>query len=212
MYVYGTGGIAIVTADVLADSGMSISGFYDDDPTKTHYLGKSVKSGISIDPDLRLPNDLESLICIGDNHRRAYLIRTLMPRLGRAIHPSALVSSSATIGAGSLVFHGSKIQAGTRVGDGVIVNTGGSIDHDCSIGDFAHIAPNVTLCGYVEVGEGANIGAGSVVIPGVKIGRWATLGAGSTVIKDIPDHAVAVGCPARVIRTNQLEVAHAVSA
>ncbi|MEE9319792.1 MAG: hypothetical protein V3U76_05030, partial [Granulosicoccus sp.] len=91
----------------------------------------------------------------------------LRPDCGLAIHPSAMISASAEIGAGTLVFHGSKIQAGTQVGRGVIVNTGGSIDHECTIGDFAHIAPNVTLCGYVEVGEGANIGAASVVIPGV---------------------------------------------
>jgi acetyltransferase EpsM len=202
MYIYGTGGIAVVAAEVLNDCGVGISGFYDDDPGKHSFLGHNVQPGLSLNENLILPSDGKSLICIGDNPRRAKLTRHLRADYGLAIHPSAIVSPSATIGAGTLVFHGSKIQAGAQLGRGIIVNTGGSIDHECIIADFAHIAPNVTLCGYVEIGEGANIGAASVVIPSVKIGKWATVGAGTIVIKDIPDYAVAVGSPARIIKTN----------
>lgn len=200
MYLYGTGGIAVVAAEVLDDNRIDISRFYDDDPSKTLYLERQVLAGVELDPELVLPDDEDGLICIGNNERRSDLIKRLSPRLGTAIHPSALISPSAFIGAGTMIFHGSKVQAQTQVGRAVIVNTGGSIDHDCVIGDYAHIAPNVTLCGYVNVGEGANIGAASVVIPGVKIGKWATLGAGATVVSDIPDYSVAVGCPARVIK------------
>jgi len=206
MYVYGTGGIAVVAAEVLNDCGININGFYDDDPDKRSFLGRSVKPGLGLNEKLVLPTDDKSLICIGDNSCRAKLTRHLQPDSGMAIHPSAMISTSATVGVGTMVFHGSKIQAGTQVGRGVIVNTGGSIDHECVIGDFAHIAPNVTLCGFVEIGEGANIGAASVVIPGVKIGKWATVGAGTIVIKDIPDYAVAVGSPARIIKTNDIPV------
>ena len=42
------------------------------------------------------------------------------------------------------------------------------------------------------------------MIPGKKIGRWVTIGAGSVVTKDIPDYAVAVGHPARVIKFNRV--------
>jgi acetyltransferase EpsM len=58
----------------------------------------------------------------------------------------------------------------------------------------------VVLCGTVKVGEGTLIGARAIVIPGKKIGKWVTIGAGSVVVKDIPDYAVAVGNPARVIK------------
>ena len=43
-------------------------------------------------------------------------------------------------------------------------------------------------------------GAGATILPGVCIGRHAIVGAGSVVTKDVPDYAVAVGNPAKVIK------------
>jgi acetyltransferase-like isoleucine patch superfamily enzyme len=70
--------------------------------------------------------------------------------------------------------------------------------------DYVHIAPRVVLCGNVQIGTGTLVGAGATVIPGKKIGRWVTIGAGSVVTRDIPDYAVAVGHPARVIKFNRV--------
>lgn len=53
--------------------------------------------------------------------------------------------------------------------------------------------------------KGCWIGVNSVILPGVTIGRNVVIGANSVVNKDIPDFAVAVGSPARVIKyTNEL--------
>jgi lipopolysaccharide O-acetyltransferase len=52
----------------------------------------------------------------------------------------------------------------------------------------------------VEIGEGAWLGQNVVVGPGVRIGRGAVIGANSVVLTDVPDRAVAVGSPARVVR------------
>ncbi len=51
-----------------------------------------------------------------------------------------------------------------------------------------------------EIGDGSWIGARVTLMPGVRIGRQCIVGAGAVVTKDIPDYAVAVGVPARVIR------------
>lgn len=83
-----------------------------------------------------------------------------------------------------------------------------------TIGDHAGIAANVQLlsnnhdpydldvltCKPVEIGDYAWIGAGATVLPGVRVGRHAVIGAASVVTKDVPDYAVAVGNPARVIK------------
>jgi acetyltransferase-like isoleucine patch superfamily enzyme len=53
----------------------------------------------------------------------------------------------------------------------------------------------------VSIGDGAWLGQGVVVCPGVSIGRGSVIGAGSVVLEDIPDHSVAVGTPARVVRS-----------
>ncbi len=52
----------------------------------------------------------------------------------------------------------------------------------------------------VSIGDGSWLGANVVVLPGVTIGRHVAIGAGSIVTSDLPDHAVAVGNPARVLR------------
>ena len=52
----------------------------------------------------------------------------------------------------------------------------------------------------MEIGDYAWIGAGATVLPGVRVGRHAVIGAASVVTKDVPDYAVAVGNPARVIK------------
>lgn len=53
---------------------------------------------------------------------------------------------------------------------------------------------------HVHIGEEAWMGARVTVLRGVRIGRGAVIGAGSVVNKDVPDNAVAVGAPARVVR------------
>jgi acetyltransferase-like isoleucine patch superfamily enzyme len=52
----------------------------------------------------------------------------------------------------------------------------------------------------VRIGAGSWIGHGVVILPGTRIGRNVVIGAGSVVRGDIPDHCVAVGVPARVVR------------
>ena len=51
-----------------------------------------------------------------------------------------------------------------------------------------------------QIKEYAWVGAGATILPGVCIGRHAIVGAGSVVTKDVPDYAVAVGNPAKVIK------------
>lgn len=45
--------------------------------------------------------------------------------------------------------------------------------------------------------QGCSIGAGAVILPGITVGRWAMVGAGAVVTRDVQDHALVVGNPAR---------------
>ena len=53
----------------------------------------------------------------------------------------------------------------------------------------------------IHIKDGAHIGIGAIIMPGVTIGKGAVIGAGSVVTRDIPDYCVAVGVPAKVIKT-----------
>ena len=52
----------------------------------------------------------------------------------------------------------------------------------------------------VEIGDDVWIGDRAIILPGVHVGKGVVIGAGAVVAKDIPDWAVVVGNPARVVR------------
>lgn len=53
----------------------------------------------------------------------------------------------------------------------------------------------------VTIGDDCWIGGNTTIMPGVEIGKGCTIGAGSVVTKSIPDFSVAIGSPARVVKT-----------
>ena len=116
------------------------------------------------------------------------------------IHPSALIENSAKLGSGDIILTGVIIDRNVEVGDNVLFYTGCIISHDVKIFNNVFFAPGVTVAGFVEVHEGTFIGAGSTIINNITIGKNAIVGAGSVVIKDVPDNAVVVGVPAKVIK------------
>lgn len=86
-----------------------------------------------------------------------------------------------------------------------------SIGNFCVIGPGVHdldsenlsveLNPNQNLrSGQCIIGYDAWIGTGAVILRGVSIGKGAVVGAGSIVTKDVPDYAVAVGVPAKILR------------
>jgi acetyltransferase EpsM len=100
---------------------------------------------------------------------------------------------------------GAILNPNVKVGKHCIVNSGAVIEHDCILDNFVHLSPNAALAGNVSIGEGAHIGIGSSIIQGVKIGKWATIGAGTVVLNDVPDYAVIVGNPGKIIKYNSIE-------
>lgn len=53
----------------------------------------------------------------------------------------------------------------------------------------------------VLIQKGAWIGAGATILPGISIGKHAIVGAAAVVTKDVPDYAIVVGNPAKVVKT-----------
>lgn len=90
---------------------------------------------------------------------------------------------------------------GIHIGDYTLVASGTTIlCHEHIKRDpHNHLNPFVT---DTLIGKKCFIGVGATILPGVKIGDEVVIGAASVVTKDIPSNSLAVGNPAKVIRTN----------
>lgn len=75
------------------------------------------------------------------------------------------------------------------------------VTHDGATLLFRDREPTLELTRPITIGNNVYIGTRSIIMGGVKIGNNVIIGAGSIVTHDIPDNSVAVGVPARVIKT-----------
>ncbi|MEO6133704.1 MAG: acetyltransferase [Ginsengibacter sp.] len=194
--IYGASGHSKVIVEILEKTGCIIIGLYDDDPQKKALFNYSVGSQLSS----LVSHDVSWIIGIGDNFIRKKIADLYTLDFGIAIDENANISKRSKVGVGSVIVSGVSINSSVLIGEHSIINTNSSIDHDCNVGDYVHVSPNATLCGGVSIGEGAHIGAGAVIIPGIKIGKWARIGAGAVIIKNVPDYAIAVGNPGRLLK------------
>ena len=94
------------------------------------------------------------------------------------IAPSAYVSPSAKVGAGTIVMQGAILNAGVVVGDNCIINSGALLEHDSKFSDHCHISTGAILNGETSIGSGIFIGSGSVIKEGVSVGAGSLIGMG----------------------------------
>ena len=200
--VLGASGHGKVVADIAECCGWDDIVFFDDAwPTvTTNGIWPVIGDSESLIKQLTEFNGV--FIAIGNNKIRAAKTEELLAQsasLITLVHPSAVISQYAVLGAGSVVMPNVTVNAFAHIGDGVILNTGCSIDHDCTVGNFAHISPGARLAGGVTVGVQSWLGIGCSVIQLVSVGSHAVVGAGAVVTCELPDNVKAVGVPARVL-------------
>lgn len=127
---------------------------------------------------------------------------------GVMIREDNAIGDDVSVGTHSIVEHH------VEIADGVRIHSNAFIPEFTVIEAGAWIGPSVTLTNarYPTsrdakrnlrgplIREGARIGANATILPGIVIGRGALVGAGSVVVSDVPDGAVVVGNPGRIVR------------
>lgn len=210
--IIGAGGHGRVVLDILRAAGaVRVVGFIDSNRSLHGHRvdGVPVIGDLSILPGQLAQGVTGAIIAIGDNGiRREYAetVSLMGFELINAIHPSANVASTATLGRNVVIAAGCLVCAHCQIGHSAILNTGCIVDHESVVGQSVHICPGARVAGRVIIESGAFVGIGSTVIQGVRIGSDAIVGAGAVVIRDVAPVTTVVGVPARPIRSAGHEV------
>ena len=140
---------------------------------------------------------------------------------GTRVWSHVQIRERARIGRNGFIGRNSYIDFDVTVGDNVKIQNNASLYVGLTVADGVFIGPHVIFTndklprainpngslksaddwhvGKTHVDYGAAIGAGSIIVTGVTIGRWAMIGSGSVVTKDVPDYALVLGNPARIV-------------
>ena len=139
---------------------------------------------------------------------------------GTSIWHQAQVREGASLGSECIVGKGVYVDFDVTIGNRCKLQNGVYVYHPATIEDGVFLGPGVIVtndktpravtpdgrlktdddweAAAVHIARGASVGAGSVILPGVSIGRWAMVGAGSVVSRDVPDHGLVFGNPAKL--------------
>lgn len=119
------------------------------------------------------------------------------------IHRNIFIDSDVQIGNNVKIQDNVTIPHGVTLCDGVFVGPSVSFTNDKfprSVSENNELKSNKDwILSKTVVGHGASIGANATIVCGIKIGKWAMIGAGAVVVHDIPDYALVVGNPAKII-------------
>jgi UDP-2-acetamido-3-amino-2,3-dideoxy-glucuronate N-acetyltransferase len=140
---------------------------------------------------------------------------------GTIIWRNAQIREQAQLGNHCIVGQNVYIDFEVIIGDNVKIQNNASLYHGLELEDGVFVGPHVIFTndrvprainpdgslksaddwkvGRTRVCYGAAIGAGATIVTGVRIGRWAMIGSGAVVTRDVPDHAMVVGNPARIL-------------
>jgi UDP-2-acetamido-3-amino-2,3-dideoxy-glucuronate N-acetyltransferase len=134
---------------------------------------------------------------------------------GTRVWAFAHVMKGAVIGKNCNIGDHAFVESNVTIGDGVTIKNGVAVWDGVSLANNVFVGPNAVFTNDLNpraevkktreqfvmtaVQEGASIGANATVVCGITIGRYAFIGAGTIIFRDVPDHAIMVGNPARQI-------------
>lgn len=111
--------------------------------------------------------------------------------------PKVFIGNNTVIGRRNIITAKNHISIGNDVLIGSDVQI---IDHGHGMRRDVPIRLQKAEIGFVEIGNDVWVGAGAKILMNVKIGNGAVIGANSVVLTDIPEYAIAVGSPAKVVK------------
>lgn len=200
--IYCAGEQGRVVLDILRANDDDEDIVFVDDDQSLHYEsidGVPVVGGQTELAELS-SGDVRCLVAFGDEPGTRLELADDISNMGyrffNAIHPSASVSYSITMGEGITINGGSYIGPHVHLYDHILVDSCVNISHECTVDAGATVTPGVTLAGGVSVGANVYIGPGATVTEDTTIANNAVIGAGAVVTGDVSEETTVVGVPA----------------
>ncbi|RRD65822.1 acetyltransferase [Fretibacterium sp. OH1220_COT-178] len=209
LVIYGAGGLGREIAEVVRRINeqhyvWNLLGFVDDVPhSGTIWRNLEVLGDIRFIRQFGKPLDVVLGIGAPSPKKRIYqkLKQCAHVHFPNVIDRTAQITAPARMGEGLVIFPMCFVSLNVALGHCVYLNTGAYVAHDSSIGSFGSVMPHASISGNVVIGEETLIGAGASILQGRTVGSRSTVGMGGIVIDDVPDDCVAVGNPAKPIRS-----------
>jgi UDP-2-acetamido-3-amino-2,3-dideoxy-glucuronate N-acetyltransferase len=124
------------------------------------------------------------------------------------VMPGAVIGERCQLGQNVFVDNNVRIGNGVKIQNNVSVYNGVVLEDDAFVGPSVVFTNVLNPRSFIErkaefrptlVKKGATIGANATIVCGVVIGQFAMIGAGAVVTKDVPDHALVLGNPAKQV-------------
>lgn len=201
LVVLGAGGHGAVVADAAECQGLWSEIIFLDDgwATKKNIYSWPVLGALDKFANF-INSETSFVVAIGNAQVRLEWLKKIQDLSGNIatiIHPSAVISRHAQIGAGVVVFANAVVNIGAYIAVGCIINTGAGVDHDVKLAECVHICPNTHLAGNVKIGSCSWIGIGTSVRQMIEIGSNVMVGAGSVIVSNVGNNMTVMGVPAK---------------
>lgn len=161
LLIVGKGGLGRMVGEVARESGAWNKIVFLDDAVR----GPDVV-GNCADYDTLAGRYHQAVCALGENRMRLAWTEKLLAagyQVPCVVHPSAVISPSASLGAGCLVLHGAVVSTGARLGQACLINSGAVVDHDNTLADGVHINLHSVVKAWCHLEECRRTEAGEVV-------------------------------------------------
>lgn len=201
--IFGASGIAKAALEIFNSNNIVVFGFLDDDEKKhnTEINGVTVLGATDDHGFTKLIGQkCEAFVATDDNALRKEYVeylkdsRKVMPM--NAVHESATISRSFSMGYGNFINAGAILSNDSKMGHHNLINSKAIVEQEVQIGDFVQIGAGSVVNTRVTIENEVFIGSGVTIVAGVTIGKGARIGAGSVVVGDVKKRETLFGNPA----------------